>query len=219
MISCFALLAACQNKADEPFSKAGRPKKDSRYARILAKCKVITIDTLQVYSAGEGINADTFQYIGVPIDSVDAKLFPPEVADGMLNGGTGIYACYTFAMDESHTGMIVRTPAMYDATSIKLFSLDNALDTLTGFIELAEQWGDAGDELKKTSWLYRDQKMRLHAYLWVQETFDHSVENEKDTVVDRTDHYCVLDLSKPKYDTINKNAGALLKTFQAVVRN
>lgn len=218
LIYCFALLAGCQNKENEAMLKTGGPKKDSRYARILAKCKVITIDTLQVYSCAEGINADTFQYKGVLIDSTDAPLFPPEVAEGMLNNFTGIYACYVFAIDEGYTGIIARTPAMYDASSIKLFTLDNERDTLTGFIELGELWGDAGELMEKTSWLYRDKKMKLHAYMWVQETYDHSVEDERDTTVDRTDYHYVIDLSQPKYDTVNSNAGDLLKTFLQVNR-
>ena len=171
-----------------------------------------------MYSSGKGINADTFQYKGVLIDSTDARLFPPEVAEGMMNGFTGIYVCYTFAIDDSHTGIVARTPAMYDASSIKLFTLDNERDTLTGFIELGELWGDDGNMVEKTSWLYRDQNMNLHAYTWVQETYDHSVEEENDTSVERTNYYYVLNLSKPKYDTVNRNAGNLLKTFQAVNR-
>ncbi len=222
LMGCFALLSACQNKVDEPFPRSGSPKKDSRYARILAKCRAITIDTLRVQydeSLEDTGISDNYPFKGVLLDSIETALFPAKVLTGSMGTTSGMYACYSFAIANGYTGIIARTPSMYGSMSIKLFTLDHERDTITGFTELALFEGDDGESEEKTSWLYRDQKMNLNAYLWEQDTNDHRVQDETDTTVVTNNHYYVLDLSKPKYDTINKNAGVLLKTFQAVVRN
>jgi hypothetical protein len=220
---CIALLCACHNEVDKPLDRASPPKKSSRYASILAKCKLITIDTLLVngfeYNEDGTNSKDNYQYKGVDVDTAEARLFPAEITEAFMNGGGEIAACYSFAIDESRTGIIARTPSMYESSSIKLLMLNNEKDSMTHFVELAEIWGDAGDAVNKQSWLYRDNKMNLQAYMWIQESYDHSVENENDTTVETNNYHYVLDLSKPQYDTINRNAGALLKTFQAVNRN
>ena len=216
---CMALLAACRNETNPPVPKNKHPKKDSRYAGILAKCKAITIDTLPVYSTVEGLDSGTFSYKGVLIDSIDTHLFSPEISTGDKWDFTKFFACYSFAIDNGHTGIIVRTPASNEPTSVKLFTIDNERDTIINWIELADRFDKGSDVSEKTSWLYRNKTMNLTAYMWIQETYDHGVENENDTTIDLSNHYYVLDLSKPKYDTINSNAGDLLKTFQAVIRN
>lgn len=223
LIGCITLLAACQDKVDEPVSKIVPLKKDTRYARILAKCKAITIDTLRVHydeSPGDipGIS-DNYPFTGILLDSTETTLFPPNILKGSMETTSGLYACYCFAITNGYTGIIVRTPSMYGSMSVKLFTLDHAQDTLTGFIELANFEGDGGESAEKTSWLYRNNKMILNAYMWEMNTYDHQVQDDTDTTLETNSYYYVLDLSKPKYDTINKNAGALLKTFQAVVRN
>jgi ribose 5-phosphate isomerase len=79
---------------------------------------------------------------------------------------------------------------------------------------LSEEFGDAGDALSKVSWLVKRDK-KLIAYTSVFESYDHSVEDAQDTVVETNRFNYVLDLSVGKIDTMNSNQEALKDVFTA----
>ena len=215
---CIALLAGCTNEVARPMEKTGDPKK-GRYAGILSRCRFITIDTFRVQCDGSISDtfgkADTYRYIGAELDSAENLLFPPDFAPGPANNYSGIYVCYAFAIDGNHTGILARTPSAEQMSSIRLFTLNNMRDTLTDFIELAELWDKAAEKSETISWLFRDNERKLHAYTWLHSTYDHGTKDENDTTIDEYNYHYLVDLSKPKYDTISSNAGNLLKAFQA----
>lgn len=213
------LLGACSNNAEQTPDTKAPEKKESKYLSILAKCKEAPSDTLHIYSVGNIYDAKDFQYKGTLLDSAETALLMPLISKEENNADGHIYACYKIAIDENHTGIIARTPAMYDDSSIKFFTLDNGTDSISAFIELGEIWGDAGDVLEKQSWIYKNAEQKLTAFLWQTIIHDFSVEDPVNTKVDETNDYLLLDLSKPKPDTISKTAKELSKTFQRKKRS
>lgn len=136
------LLCSCGEK-NKTEKVVARTVQKSKYRTLLSKFENISIDTLEIYSSEDfGI------YKGVQIDSLDAILFPKEIAEAYFLEHD-IYACYKFDIDSSKIGLIVRTPSMYVPSSIKLFVFDKITDNISEYIELAESWGDAGDAIEK----------------------------------------------------------------------
>jgi hypothetical protein len=186
-------------------------KKDSKYITLLAKYRNISFDTLKVFSVSEEENKN-HPFKGRQLDSSEVSLLSREMADTYIND-PGYYACYRFPIDTSKVALITRTPSTYEPTSIRLFVLDRQQDTITDIIELSEIFGDAGDMMEKTSWLFSDHNRKLKAFMWVTQSYDHSVEDEKDTTVEKWNYYYLLDLSKQKHDTIQNDAKELFKRF------
>lgn len=83
---------------------------------------------------------------------------------------------------------------------------------------MAETFGDAGDMAEKTSWLFKDEYKKYKCFMWVEESHDNSVDDEKDTTVQRWNYYYLLDFSKAKVDTVNKDEKELLKKFGSLIR-
>lgn len=189
-------------------------KKESKYNRLLSKYKEISIDTLKVYSPEE--IKDKFN--GSELDSADATLFPTEIARQHFNDPPGLFAIYKFAIDNNRTGLITRTPSEYAPTSIKLFFFDKKKDAITSYIQLAENWGDAGDYMSEDSWLFKENNKHLQVFIRIMDGHDNSVDNEKDTTKDESYRYYLLDLSKSNVDTINKDEKELIKKFGSLIK-
>jgi hypothetical protein len=176
----------------------------------LSKFKKIDIDTLEIYSTPDfGI------YKGHQIDSLDAILFPKEIAESYLLDHD-IYACYRFNIDSSKIGLIVRTPSMYVSSSIKLFVYNKNSDRISHYIELAESWGDAGDAIEKTSWIIKNKKNHFSILTREIESHDHRTEDENDTIVDKWDRYSLLAIND-KIDTISNNSVELKKKYNLIL--
>jgi hypothetical protein len=77
---------------------------------------------------------------------------------------------------------------------------------------LAESWGDAGDVLIKDSWIFKNQQENFNSFIMVQELHYNDVYDEKDTTVDRSVYYCLLDLTR-EGDTISTDQNQLSKKF------
>lgn len=197
-------------------------KRGSKYEKLLSKFKDIEIDTLRIYSpeyssdSSEKLNGE---YIGIELDSTDAILFPNDIAQQHFNDPPGLYAIYKFKVDSNTLGLITRTPSEYVPSSIKLFYFDKIKDSITSYLELAETWGDAGDYMSKDSWLFKDKLQNLQAFTWVMEGHDNSVDNEKDTTTQEWNYYYLLDISKPKVDTISKDENELIKKFSNIIKS
>lgn len=188
-------------------------QKESKYLGLLQKFEPISIDTLKVFSS---YDFDNFK--GQAIDNIDVALFPKEIADNYSTDSPNLFACYKFPLDATRIGLIARTPGEYDSTSIKLFVYDSAKDTLSNFIELADIFGDAGDAMEKTSWLFKNDHQKIQAIIWVQQSYDHSVEDINDTIVESWENHYLIDLSKIKFDTMNRNSEELAKKFKKILK-
>jgi hypothetical protein len=176
---------------------------------MLSKFKDIRFDTLKVYSPPdiEG------EYHGLVLDSNEALLFPKEIYEANFIDPPGLFGIYKFRIDNKLLGLIARTPSEYMPSSIKLFFFDEAKNTIVSYLELAENWGDAGDGYTKDSWLFRGADNHLLSLVWVYESHDNSVDDESDTTIQEWNHYYLLDIMKQRSDTINKDEKFLLKKY------
>lgn len=206
------IFTSCNEKTNNKQKILPKTITVSKYKKLLSKFKTIAIDTLEVYSSEDyGI------YKGIRLDSLDAILFPKEIADDYFIEHD-LYACFKFEINSTKIGLLTRTPSTYVPSSIKLFIYNKTLDNISEYIELAESWGDAGDALIKTSWIIKSKKNEINALLKVSESHDHSVEDEKDTIIESWDNHYLIDLLKPKIDTTNKDSELLKKRFKLLLK-
>ncbi|THU33416.1 hypothetical protein FAM09_25020 [Niastella caeni] len=197
-------------------SKAGaETQKDSKYNSLLSLFNNVAIDTLEVYSTEDP--ADPMS--GRAIDSINALFFPEDMAQWHLHQPPGLFAIYKFGIDSNRIGLLARTPSDYVPSSVKLFFFDMAKDSLSSYIELGERWGDAGDYTIKNSWLFRDSSRHVQILINVTNGHHNEVDDPRDTTVVEQDLYTLLDLSKPKIDTIFEDKEKLPKQYKSLVRN
>lgn len=213
-ITTLILLFGCDQKT----TKQQQPDlpKESKFKSLLTKYKDISFDTLQVFSSEE-LESSQYKFKGNQLDSADVSLFPKELAEQYVNDN-GYFACYKFIIDSNRTGLITRTPSTYEPSSVKLLIFNKQPDAITDFIELAETFGDAGDMAEKTSWLFKDDKKEYKSFIWVEESHDNSVDDEKDTTVQTWNYYYLLDISKSTVDTLSKDEKELLNRFGSLIR-
>ena len=190
-IAFIILLLACNQTTNSSETRT------SKYSRLLSKFQEISFDTLEVYSMGDGAEKN-YKYNGVQLDILDAILFPADIAKRHFSDPPGLFACYKFKIDSFKTGLITRTPSEYYPTSIKLFIYESSKDTLEEFSELAESIGDAGALRDVNSWLFRDSIKDVHAFTWIRDSEDNSVENEKDTTISITNFFTLSNITKNK---------------------
>jgi hypothetical protein len=183
----------------KPIQSKGGIVYNGRFKGLFAQFFNIGLDTLEVHSP------DTLPsvYNGRSIDSLNAQLFPSEMAQHHTAENPELFAIYKFMIDSARMGLLARTPSEYEPSSIKLFLWDKRKDSLTSYIELGETWGDAGDYMYKKSWLFRDTSSR-HIQALIQEFqgHDNSVDNPKDTTREERYLYTLVDFTKNGLDTI-----------------
>lgn len=122
------------------------------------------------------------------------------------------YACYKFDLDNNTIGLITRTPSEYESSSIKLFAYHKKTNTMTFETELAENWGDAGDALNKSSWLFR---AHGSGWLGIIEQFNYSEDLEDTTVpISETYDYYHFKWNGSKIDTTSTDSSALVEIFK-----
>lgn len=213
-LATLVLIFGC-NQIDTNQRQADTPK-DSKFKNLLTKYKDISFDTLKVFSA-EDPDSKSYKYKGTKLDTTDVLLFPETIAEQYLNDD-GYFACFKFLIDSGRIGLITRTPSTYASSSIKLLILDKQKDAITDIIELAETFGDAGDMAEKISWLLNGVAKKYKSFTWVEESHDHSVEDEKDTTVERWNNYYLIDISKSKVDTVSKDEKELLRKYGKLIR-
>jgi hypothetical protein len=206
-------LYSCNKTTETLSSPKIEVKIESRYSQLLKKFKNISLDTLKVFS-----DEDYKTFKGRKLDSLDVILFPKEIAEAHFIDPPGIFACYKFTIDSNRIGLIARTPSEYVPSSIKLFVYSKEKDEITNYIELAESWGDAGDVLEKTSWLFRNKDNSVSSLVWVHEMHYNSAEVENDTTSESWDYHYLINISKTKIDTINKDSKMLTKAFRNILK-
>ena len=201
-IICVLLIAACNT----PSSKL--PKQEA--SALLSKFKELSDDSLEVYSPNLENNTDVFY--GTPLDSSDISLFrgliyetPPEPSD--------FFACYKFSLNENTIGLIVRTPAMYVSSSVKLFLYDIASQTVTEGSELAESWGDGGDAQVKRSFIHKLPDHSFQALIWNMQSHDNSIESATDITVTSKNSYFLVKIGS-KMDTISRDSASLAAKYK-----
>jgi hypothetical protein len=182
---------------------------------FLAKFKSITLDTLKVYSA-EDIENDSFKFKGQSLNQHDwpyiksiygefAKEY--DSSDVLLSQ---FYACYKFEVDKHITALIIRTPGEYVSSKIDLFIYNSITQNVYHQIELAENWGDAGDMFERCSFLFKSGNT-LNNYQYNYSSYDHSVEDINDSTLEVWRDLYYLKINTKNIDTLNKDSTMLLK--------
>lgn len=196
-----------------PFFMLACTEKNNRNAHtpeqvnhLLSLYKDISFDTLKVASKTD---QDASTYKGSPMDNAAVALLPKPYTS---TGEPGeVYACFRFRIDAHTTGLITRVPSEYISSAVVLFLFDEKKQAcLPGYIELAENFADAGDALVKTSWLMKE-KEKTSAFIHIEENHDHSVEDPNDTIQESWDYYYLVNIENQEADTISKD-NAYLKT-------
>lgn len=164
-------------------------------------------DTVEIATAGND-STNTWQYQGTLIDTSLLHLLTPDYIDR----DPLYYACYKFYLDNNTIGLITRTPAEYESSSIKLFAYHKKTNTVTFETELADHWGDAGDALTKSSWLFRSAGSN---WLGITEQYNYSEDPEDSTVpITETYDYYHFKWSGSKIDTTSTDSSALVEIFK-----
>jgi hypothetical protein len=208
---CLCAVFGCGQQ--EPIkSEAGL--KNSKYNKLFSYFYNIGIDTLHVESPNDSASS----YNGREIDSASIMLFPKDIRQQHFNNPPGLFGVFKFVIDSNRLGLIARTPSDYVPSSIKLFFFDIKKDTITDYIELGENWGDAGDFMVKNTWLFRDSSKHLQTLIKIHHGHDNSVDDAKDTTVVTKDYYTLLDISKPRIDTIFVEKEMLPKKFEPLTK-
>jgi hypothetical protein len=191
-------------------------QKESRFSNLLPQYNNIGIDdTLFVFSEGEFVQSNHFK--GAAIDSVNALLFPKEIAQANFIDSPSLFAVYQFAIDSNRVGLITRTPSEYLPSSIKLFIFDKAKDSITSYVELADNVGDAGDVSVKNSWIFRNKDRQVQTLLAVTDLHYNIVDNPRDSSIQTDNSYYLLDLSKHAIDTISDNKKQLAQQYAGLL--
>jgi hypothetical protein len=208
---CLCAVFSCGQQQEPIESKPGT--KNSKYDKLFAYFYNIGIDTLDVSSPAD----QNSLFNGKEIDSAGALLFPKDLRTRQFDM-PGLFGIYKFVIDSNRLGLIARTPSEYEPSSIKLFFFDIKKDSITNYIELGERWGDAGDYMELNSWLFRDSTKQLKTLIWEHQGHDNSVDNPKDTTIETADYYTLLDISKPRIDTIFERKEKLPEQYKQVIK-
>lgn len=185
---------------------------DEEIIAFLSKFKELPADTLFIYSPNLQDTDDAFY--GEPIDTTQTTIFPESFYSGPDNTA-GFYACYKFPIDKNTVGLIVRTPAMYVSSSVKLYIYDKTTNKVTSYIELAEFWGDAGDLQEKEAFLIYSAQNDPEVLVWDMQSHDNNIENPSDkTKKIRNDYYQVRITTS--LDTISKDTRTLEKRYKDI---
>ncbi|MFM6982839.1 MAG: hypothetical protein ACKOXF_01810 [Chitinophagaceae bacterium] len=179
---------------------------------FLAKFTEIAFDSLKVYTTDQ-VDADTSFYKGNPLDSVDAPfiatLYGNDVFESSREYLSQFYACYKFKIDEERMGLIVRCPSEYVSSFLEVFEYNCKTSKVKHLINLSELWGDAGDSYERCSYLFRAGK-GIGVYQYNMSSYDHSVEDEKDSTVDKWYNHYTIRISEGKFDTLSRDTGHYL---------
>ncbi|HEY9259391.1 hypothetical protein [Chitinophaga sp.] len=177
--------------------------------RLLSLYNDINADTLEVASqTGEDVSA--WKYSGTLIDTALLPLLPAvlRVYEPFF------YACYKFDLDTNTIGLITRTPSEYESSSIKLFALHKKTNTITFETELADSWGDAGDAVNISSWLYRNKESR---WMGILEKSNYSEDLEDTTApISETYDYYHFKWNGNRIDTISTDSSTLVAVYKQI---
>lgn len=179
---------------------------------FLSKFKDIEFDSLKVYTSDQ-IDADTSFYKGYALDSMDARYIANIYGDMAFDSSRAylsqFYACYKFKIDEERTGLIIRCPSEYVSSFLDVFEYNRKTGKVLHLINLSELWGDAGDVYERSSYLFRADK-GIGVYQYNMSSYDHSVEDEKDSTIDEWYNHYTIRISEGKFDTLSRDTGHYL---------
>lgn len=121
----------------------------------------------------------------------------------------GFYSIFSFKINENNIGLITRTPGTYSPTLISLWIYNLKKDSITNNVQLADIFGDAGSAQTINSFLYFDKQNQLNAVQYKYYSYDHSIEEQKDTAIETYRYYYLLKIGNNTVDTISTDSTSL----------
>lgn len=182
LLSLIFLFFNCSGKQNEKLESVASPNLNSslidannQEAQFLALFQKLEADSLRLFSQygperthfiGKPIRQEFYKFFIDAYDKESQAYFLEERQELTIDKDAEFSAIYKFPVSEKFEGLIIRTPSDYESTSIKLFIWDVSKRKATGFIELAEIWGDAGDSYEATSQLILTHRLEVikHTY-------------------------------------------------------
>ncbi len=202
--SMLILLVGYLNSCAESTKKneVNHPEEESRYAHLLSQFEPIQPKSLHIYSS-----PDYGRFKGKKLNSADCKLLPIDTRDMNYIMDYGVYACYKFRLDSNHVGLIIRTPSMYESSSIDMFVWDIGNDKISYAFQLAQSTGDAGVYSMKTALL---EKLGEDYLTFI---YDHESEADDEDTTGLSDlhwdFYYHLRWKNERFDTVSTDAKLL----------
>lgn len=180
---------------------------------LLDKFANLNRDSICVYSSRDNLN-DWGDYQGQALDSIDISLLPEELKTQHVSGHDDFFACGKIKMGPGIYGLLIRTPSVYESSSIKFFIYDSANVSLNTHYELAEAWGDAGDSYSLRTWLFKDSNKGIKVLAHRNDSYDNSVEDERDTTIESYNAFYLTRITTKGVDTISKDSLSLVNQYK-----
>lgn len=198
-----ALLIACVTNKPLKHPVSKKPSSNNNKIANLYPWIFIT-DTLKIYSSSAEIDNPKYAFAGKKIDSIKLALFPSYL-NLSVDEVRPIYACSRFKIDNERWGLITRMGGEYSSTAVNLFIYEPRKDSLCFYKELAEDFGDAGDVYRKTTWLFLIPDKLVGAFTRSDRLFYNMVDNPADTSVERNvtfTRYVMPDVTESDVDDL-----------------
>lgn len=197
------IVACRQNNAVEKtkFSRLSAFYKDTTFAEIFINPDYAYIDFIYFFR-------------GNKIDSTTFNVLTEKTTHG-LPWTEGFYGIYSFKINKQFVGLLTRTPGEYSSTVISLWIYDTKHDSIVNEIQLADNFGDAGASEIINSYLFFDKEKKLNALTYRHYSYDHSVEEETDTIVEEYWNYYLTKLNATSVDTLSTDSIKLHGQFKS----
>ncbi|MES2543800.1 MAG: hypothetical protein V4548_02865 [Bacteroidota bacterium] len=154
-----------------------------------------------------------FLFSGKQIDSITLSKISKNIGNG-IPWTEGFYGIYSFKINKKYTGLITRIPGIYDSSVISLWLYNNDNNSVVKNIQLADVVGDAGASEIINSYLFFEKDNKIRAFTYRHYSYDHSVEEESDTIIEENRDFYLIDINGNSIDTISKNTIKLKNKFK-----
>ena len=167
-IFLFLLIISCSKKTNNNLI-------ENKTDKFISLFKNLRDNTLTITSTEYLTDTTEYKFRGSVVDTSFYRFIKDRYLDLGLNkhNGDNYYACYKKKLSDSTYILIMRTPYEYWESSVKLYLFDLKSSKTTDYLEVAQNWGDAGDysekystlenlniiTFKKTCWLLNQETM------------------------------------------------------------
>ncbi len=210
----FLFAFVCIRCADKPLTTAESSSGPaSNYSKLDTLFEGITSDSLFVFST-ETSDDSRYRFVGTRMDSAEITALGLDFTEGW---NREMYACCKLPLAKSVIGLIVRGIGEYDVSKLKLFVFDTEKDAVVNVLDLADTFGDAGEFFSSCSYIF-EEKNKILMLNYYEGSYDHSVENLSDTIVEYWYRYYLYDLSKVPVDTLSKDSATIILKYPGIIK-
>jgi hypothetical protein len=206
-------LSFCHSEQTYPKATEGPSNATSECANLVSLYPEILSDTLDVYASDDSENQQ-FAYHGKKLDSTAVYCIDKSASFDALT--QGYFACGRFKINDSLVGLVTRIPSYYSSTAIKVFVFNRVTNESIKTIDVADIFGDAGDASKYSTRIVVSDKPIFITYSW--SSYNHSVEDENDTIIENYNSFIWTQLINDRLDTISKDSATIVSKFPQAIR-